>query len=188
MQASPRRTEEADACLDRLLAELEGLSASWVVGVGRSSTSLLRAVAGLESASHAAEVASTLDVRERSFYRSSDVRIRGLLSLLTEDSRLRAFAEGELGPLLGESSVGGGRRDGDLRSPTDSADEELLDFLELYLAHGGNKSAMARAGHLSRPALYARITRLQDRLGVSLDDAESRTALHVALLWWRMSG
>ena len=188
VQASPRRTEEADARLDRLLAELEGLSASWVVGVGRSSTSLLRAVAGLESASHVAEVASTLDVRERSFYRSSDVRIRGLLSLLTEDSRLRAFAEGELGPLLGESSVGGGRRDGDLPSPTDSADEELLDFLELYLAHGGNKSAMARAGHLSRPALYARITRLQDRLGVSLDDAESRTALHVALLWWRMSG
>ena len=47
---------------------------------------------------------------------------------------------------------------------------------------------MARAGHLSRPALYARVTRLQDRLGASLDDAESRTALHVALLWWRMSG
>ena len=188
VQASPRRTEEADVRLTRLLAELEGLSASWVVGVGRSSTSLLRAVAGLESASHVAEVASTLDVRERSFYRSSDVRIRGLLSLLAEDSRLRAFAEGELGPLLGESSVGGGRRDGDLPSPTDSADEELLDFLELYLSHGGNKSAMARAGHLSRPALYARVTRLQDRLGVSLDDAESRTALHIALLWWRMSG
>ncbi|MCU4295503.1 PucR family transcriptional regulator [Brevibacterium permense] len=185
--ANPRGTDDADDRLNRLLAELEGLSASWVVGVGRSSTSLLRAVAGLEAASHVAEVASTLDVRERSFYRSSDVRIRGLLSLLAEDSRLRAFAEGELGPLLGETS-GGGRRDADLRSPTDSADEELLDFLELYLTHGGNKSAMARAGHLSRPALYARTTRLQDRLGVSLDDAESRTALHVALLWWRMYG
>ncbi|MDN6605986.1 helix-turn-helix domain-containing protein [Brevibacterium sp.] len=47
---------------------------------------------------------------------------------------------------------------------------------------------MARAGYLSRPALYARIAKLQDRLGVSLDDAESRTALHVALLWWRMHG
>ena len=187
-QQSPRSTEEADDWLNRLLAELEGLAASWVVGVGRSSTSLLQAVAGLEAASHVAEVASTLDVRERSFYRSSDVRIRGLLSLLAEDSRLRAFAEGELGPLLGASGRDGGRRDGVLSPAADSADEGLLDFLELYLSHGGNKSAMARAGHLSRPALYARITRLQDRLGVSLDDAESRTALHVALLWWRMYG
>ncbi|MGR6091194.1 PucR family transcriptional regulator [Brevibacterium sp. CSND-B09] len=183
-QPSPRGTAEADDRLNRLLAELEGLAASWVVGVGRGSTSLLRAVAGLEPASHVAEVASTLDVRERAFYRSSDVRIRGLLSLLAEDSRLRAFAEGELGPLLGEDR----RRNGVLPSTADSADDGLLDFLELYLSHGGNKSAMARAGHLSRPALYTRINRLQDRLGVSLDDAESRTALHVALLWWRMYG
>lgn len=183
-QPSLRGAEEADERLTRLLAELDGLAASWVVGVGRGSTSLLRAVAGLEPASHVAEVASTLDVRERAFYRSSDVRIRGLLSLLAEDSRLRAFAEGELGPLHGEDR----RRDGVLPSTADSADDGLLDFLELYLSHGGNKSAMARAGHLSRPALYARINRLQDRLGVSLDDAESRTALHVALLWWRMYG
>ncbi|WP_166821674.1 PucR family transcriptional regulator [Brevibacterium limosum] len=188
VQSSPRGTAEADDRLNRLLAELEEIAASWVVGVGRSSTSLLRAVTGLETASHVAEVASTLDVRERSFYRSSDVRIRGLLSLLAEDSRVRAFAEGELGPLLADSTGDDGRRGGVLQSPSDSADEELLDFLELYLSHGGNKSAMARAGHLSRPALYARITRLQDRLGVSLDDAESRTALHVALLWWRMYG
>ncbi|WP_092010540.1 PucR family transcriptional regulator [Brevibacterium siliguriense] len=187
-RANSRGTVDADDRLNRLLAELEGLAASWVVGVGRGSPSLVRAVAGLEAASHVAEVASTLDVRERSFYRSSDVRIRGLLSLLAEDSRLRAFAEGELGPLLGESSGDGRPRGGLPRSPSDSADEDLLDLLELYLSHGGNKSAMARAGHLSRPALYARITRLQDRLGVSLDDAESRTALHVALLWWRMSG
>lgn len=187
-QPSPRGTEEADERLTRLLAELEGLASSWVVGVGRGSTTLLRAVAGLEAASHVAEVASTLDVRERAFYRSSDVRIRGLLSLLAEDSRLRAFAEGELGPLLGESTRNDRRGDGVLPSAADAADDGLLDFLELYLSHGGNKSAMARAGHLSRPALYSRINRLQDRLGVSLDDAESRTALHVALLWWRMYG
>lgn len=187
-QPSPRGAEEADERLTRLLAELEGLASSWVVGVGRGSTTLLRAVAGLEAASHVAEVASTLDVRERAFYRSSDVRIRGLLSLLAEDSRLRAFAEGELGPLLGESTRDARRGDGVLPSAADAADDGLLDFLELYLSHGGNKSAMARAGHLSRPALYSRINRLQDRLGVSLDDAESRTALHVALLWWRMYG
>ena len=67
-------------------------------------------------------------------------------------------------------------------------DDGALDLLELLLEHGGNKSALARAGHLSRPALYARLAKLQDRLGVSLDDAESRTALHVALLWHRLRG
>lgn len=181
---------DADSLLAGLLTEVEEYAASWVVGVGRGSTSLRGAVARLASASQIAEVASTLDVRERSFYRSSDVRLRGLLSLFADDSRLRAFAEGELGPLLGDgndgvpsATTGGG--DANRRS---TAGESLLDFLELYLAHGGNISAMARAGYLSRPALYTRMTKLQNRLGVSLDDAESRTALHVALLWWRMHG
>ncbi len=181
---------EAEQLLAGLLHEVEEYAASWVVGVGRGSASLCGAVAGLDSASQVAEVAATLDVRERSFYRSSDVRLRGLLSLFADDSRMRAFAEGELGPLLGDApgrSTSAAENSGDVtrRSP---ADEGLLDFLELHLAHGGNISAMARAEYLSRPALYARMTKLQNRLGVSLDDAESRTALHVALLWWRMHG
>ncbi|WP_432789863.1 PucR family transcriptional regulator [Brevibacterium sp. K11IcPPYGO002] len=181
---------EAEQLLAGLLHEVEEYASSWVVGVGRGSASLCGAVAGLDSASQVAEVAATLDVRERSFYRSSDVRLRGLLSLFADDSRMRAFAEGELGPLLGDAP---GRTPSATASGSDAnrrshADEGLLDFLELHLAHGGNISAMARAGYLSRPALYARMTKLQNRLGVSLDDAESRTALHVALLWWRMHG
>ncbi|SMX80760.1 purine catabolism regulatory protein [Brevibacterium linens] len=181
---------DAEQLLAGLLNEVEEYAASWVVGVGRGSASLCGAVAGLDSASQVAEVASTLDVRERSFYRSSDVRLRGLLSLFADDSRMRAFAEGELGPLLGDAagrtpSASASGSEANRRSP---ADESLLDFLELHLAHGGNISAMARAGYLSRPALYTRMTKLQNRLGVSLDDAESRTALHVALLWWRMHG
>ncbi|MEW1988394.1 PucR family transcriptional regulator [Brevibacterium casei] len=166
--ALPGRGDESKA-LHRVFEEIADLGTTWAVGVGRSSSSLLTAVSRLESAAQVAEVASTLDVREQVFYRAGDVRLRGLLALLGDDPRLRGFAEGELGPLL------------------ESADEEMLDFLELVLTHGGNKSAVARAGFLSRPALYARLAKLQDRLGVSLDDAESRTALHVALLWWRMN-
>ena len=41
---------------------------------------------------------------------------------------------------------------------------------------------MARASHLSRPALYARLSRVQAVLGVDLEDAESNLSLHVALL------
>ncbi|GER23742.1 putative regulatory protein [Zafaria cholistanensis] len=143
---------------------------TWTVGVGRSSTSLLEAAAGLDGAIQVADIAATLETRPRRYYRFADVRLRGLMAALRSDARVRAFAEAELGPLLEEQ------------------DAEALDFLELYLRHGGNKSSVARTGYLSRPALYARITRLQDRLGVSLDDAESRAALHVALLWHRMRG
>ncbi|GAA1550376.1 PucR family transcriptional regulator ligand-binding domain-containing protein [Brevibacterium picturae] len=168
--ALSRNRDETQA-LERLLTEEVEHSTIWTVGIGRSTTSLLDAVARLDSAAQVAEVASTLEVRERPFYRSGDVRLRGLLSVLSSDSRLRAFAEGELGPLLGSTP----------------ADTEMRDFLELFLAHGGNKSAVARAGFLSRPALYARIAKLESSLGVSLADAESRTALHVALLWWRMN-
>lgn len=173
------RAKDETQTLERLFDEVDESAPPRVVGVGRSSTSLLTAVARLDSAAQVAEVASTLEVRERSFYRSADVRLRGLLSVLGDDPRLNAFTEGELGPLLGT--------DGQVEENAEE-NEKLLDFLELFLTHGGNKSAVARAGFLSRPALYTRIAKLQARLGVSLDDAESRTALHVALLWSRMNG
>ncbi|GAA1641309.1 MULTISPECIES: PucR family transcriptional regulator [Brevibacterium] len=164
--ALPGRRDETKV-LDRVFSAMPDLDVTWTVGVGRSDVSLIAAIGRLPTAAQVAEVASTLEVREQLFYRSADVRLRGLLAVLGEDSRLRAFAEGELGPLL-------------------DGDDEMLDFLDLVLTHGGNKSALARAGFLSRPALYARLAKLEERLGVSLDDAESRTALHVALLWWRM--
>ena len=84
------------------------------------------------------------------------------------DARLRAFAHTELDGLL---------------SPLD---EDGLQLLELYLAHGGNKSALAKAGYFSRPTLYARLAKLEDKLGVSLESAESRASLQVALLFYRM--
>ncbi|MFI7480937.1 PucR family transcriptional regulator [Kocuria sp. M1R5S2] len=161
----------ADPLVERIcaqLAEPHGGQASWTVGVGHSRSSLLEAAAGLDEAAQVADIAATLEIRRRPFYRFADVRLRGLLALLGADPRVRAFAEAELAPLL------------------ENQDAAALDLLELYLRHGGNKSALARAGYLSRPALYARLARLQETLGVSLDDAESRTALHVALLWHRM--
>ncbi|GAA3702699.1 PucR family transcriptional regulator [Arthrobacter ginkgonis] len=140
----------------------------WSVGVGRSRASLPEAAAGLDEATQVADIAATLETRPRRYYRFADVGLRGMLALMRSDPRLRAFAEAELAPLV------------------DPPDPEALALLELYLKHGGNKSALARTGYLSRPALYARLARLQDRLGVSLDDAEVRTALHVALLWHRL--
>ena len=80
-------------------------------------------------------------------------------------------------------SAGKDSAEAELAGILDPLDEPGLELLGLYLKHGGNKSALARTGFLSRPALYARLEKLEDKLGVSLDDAESRTSLHVALLW-----
>lgn len=162
---APPKGADDDVVLSRLIAELPFTDTT--VGIGRSSSSIVEAVARLESATQVAEIASTLEVRQRPYYRFSDVRLRGLLSSLNEDQRVQAFAEAEIAPLL------------------EDEDEQMLTLLEQFLNHGGNKSALARSGFMSRPALYSRLDRLQRKLGVSLEDAESRTALHVAILWLR---
>lgn len=169
--AVPAR-ELAHALTERVcagLAERRGAESTWTVGVSGCETSLLESAGRLDEAAQVADIAATLELRQRPFYRFADVRLRGLLALLKTDPRVKAFAEAELAPLL------------------EGRDTQSLDLLELYLRHGGNKSALARTGYLSRPALYHRLARLQDTLGVSLDDAESRTALHVALLWHRLA-
>ena len=55
-------------------------------------------------------------------------------------------------------------------------------MLAAYLEAGGNKAEAAQRAHLARPTLYERLRLIERVLGVSLDSAESRTSLHVALL------
>ena len=102
----------------------------------------------------------------RPFYRLPDLRLRGLLHLLRDDPRLQAFAERELGPLLLHDAAGG----------------PLLAALTAYLEAGGNKAEAAKRAHLARPTLYERLRLIEAVLGTSLEPAESRLSLHVALL------
>ncbi|MET3919411.1 PucR family transcriptional regulator [Arthrobacter sp. UYEF20] len=147
--------------------------ASWSIGVGHLRGSLLEAAAGIDEASHVAETAATLRGDRKPYYRATDVRLRGLLALLRKDPRVQQFAESELeGVLQADARDGGGH----------------LELLGQYLESGGNKAALARTGYLSRPTLYARLARLEELLGVDLEDAESRTSLHVALLLHRLRG
>jgi purine catabolism regulator len=99
--------------------------------------------------------------------RLANLRLRGLVYLLGGDSRLSTFVERELGPLLRY----------DAAHHTD-----LTGVLTAYLAAGGNKAAAASRAHLARPTLYERLRQIERILGVSLDAAESRSSLHVALL------
>jgi len=101
------------------------------------------------------------------FYRLADLRLRGLLQLLRDDPRLQGFAERELGSLLAY----------DARHGT-----ALTSVLAAYLEAGGNKAETAHRAHLARPTLYERLRHIERVLGVSLDSAQSRTSLHVALL------
>ena len=105
--------------------------------------------------------------RGRPYYRLADLRLRGLLHLLGDDARLATFVERELGPVIAHDQAHG---------------TGLTKVLGAYLAEGGNKAAAAGRAHLARPTFYERLRLIERILGVSLDSAESRTSLHVALL------
>ncbi|MEU6035595.1 PucR family transcriptional regulator ligand-binding domain-containing protein [Actinomadura sp. NPDC047616] len=103
----------------------------------------------------------------RLVYRLPDLRLRGLLHLLRDDARVQTFVERELGPLLEYDAQRG---------------SDLTRVLELYLDSGRNKAVAAQRAHLSRPAFYERLRRIERVLDADLDDVESCVSLHVALL------
>ncbi|HEY9311293.1 PucR family transcriptional regulator [Williamsia sp.] len=138
-----------------------------VIGVGSSSHRLLDAARGLAESDHVAEVALSFPESDRPFHRVGDIRLRGLIALIRDDPRVQRFAETELRNIL------------DYQARHDGNDVEIL---RAFLDVGGNKTELAARLHISRPSLYARLARIEKLLGVSLEDAESRTSLHTALL------
>ena len=137
-----------------------------VIGVGSPVRDLDAVRRSFAEAAHAAEAAQG-SPDEKPYYELPDVQLRGLLYVLGGDPRLQAFVERTLGPLL----------DHDARNNT-----ELLAALQVYLAHGRNKSAAADAAHLSRQAFYQRLTTIERVLSVDLDSAEACTSLHAAVM------
>ncbi|MCK0174866.1 MULTISPECIES: PucR family transcriptional regulator [Mycobacteriaceae] len=144
------------------LLRLDGVRHA-VCALGESETQVAAAVRGLPRAQHIAEVAIAMDGSSRRVFRASDVRLRGLIALLRDDPRVQQFAESELRPLLIDEGAG-------------------LEVLREFVRCRGNKALLAQRLHMSRPALYKRLAAISDGLGVDLDDAESATSLHVALL------
>ncbi|MFB9569590.1 PucR family transcriptional regulator [Saccharopolyspora hordei] len=154
---------DAAAAQHRLAADVRRSAAlPLVIAVGTEVASIAGARRTLTEAAQVAEAALHVDDGTRAFHRLDDVRLRGLLHLLRGDERLTAFAERELGPILD--------------------DQRLLDALRALCRHGGNKSAAAASAHLSRTAYYGQLARIEQLLGVPLDNPESLVSLHVALL------
>jgi PucR family transcriptional regulator, purine catabolism regulatory protein len=157
------------ALCDRLHAavrRLDGVIHS-SCGIAAFEVEVADAIGGLREASHVAEVSMAMQGRAQSFFRASDVRLRGLVALLRDDPRVQQFAETELRPLLS---------DGRNVAPSD---EEVL---RQYLQTSGNKSALAERLHMSRPALYKRLSAISRRLDCDLEDSESMTSLAVAMM------
>lgn len=142
---------------------VDGVTRS-VCAVGTPEVDITDAIRGLGEAGHVAEVALAMRDSSRPYFRASDVRLRGLMTLLRDDPHVQRFAETELKPLLDRGGA---------------ADVEVL---REYLGHAGNKAALAQRLHISRPALYKRLAAIERLLGVDLDDAESMTSLSVALM------
>ncbi|MFE5672859.1 PucR family transcriptional regulator ligand-binding domain-containing protein [Agromyces sp. NPDC056523] len=99
--------------------------------------------------------------------RSQDRPLVRLVTSLRDDHRLQELGEHMLAPLIEHDLARGG---------------DLLDVLGAMLAHPGNRTAAAQASHLSRSVFYQRLGLIGDLLDVDLDDGETLTALHLALL------
>ena len=143
-----------------------------VIGVGSPATGMAEVRRSFLDAREVADVALRHLDRDRQpegrpYYRLPDLRLRGLLHMLRDDPRLTAFADRELGSLLAYDAAHGTRLAADLAT---------------YLEAGGNKAAAAARAHLARPTFYQRLQLIEHVLGVSLDSAESRASLQVALL------
>jgi PucR family transcriptional regulator, purine catabolism regulatory protein len=168
---SADRAADADLVLAAVCAATRQrlASADAVIGVGSAAASLDDARRSLLEAQQVADAAAQSPSADqgRPYYRLADLRLRGLLHLLGGDARLATFVDRELGPLLAHDSAHG---------------TGLAKVLAAYLAEGGNKAAAAERAHLARPTFYERLRVIERVLGVSLDSAESRTSLHVALL------
>jgi purine catabolism regulator len=156
-----------DAVLRRFAREVHRSAAGAVlVAVGTTVSHASEVRRSLGEAAHVAG-AALRSPGTQLYHRLDDVRLRGLLHLLREDERVRAFAQRELGPLLTRDASQGSR---------------LVELLRRFCEQGGNKSAAAAAAHVSRTAYYQQLSRIAQVLGVSLEDPESMLSLYVALL------
>jgi purine catabolism regulator len=105
--------------------------------------------------------------RERAVNRLEDVHLRGLLTMLADDDRLRLFTARELDAV----------KEHDARGQTG-----LLEAVRALVRHPGSKSDAAAELHLSRSAFYDRLAKVEQVLGVDLGDPDILVSLHVALL------
>ncbi|MCE4026856.1 PucR family transcriptional regulator [Microbacterium sp. Au-Mic1] len=138
---------------------LESIGSGAVSDPASSAAELLAAIPVVRRLARQAEPGAVLRVAERPLAR--------LAAELSGDHRLQEHSARLLAPLI--------RHD-------DATQGDLLRVLRAVVAHPGNRTAAAAASHLSRSVFYQRLTLIADLLGADLDDGETLSALHLALL------
>ncbi|GAA1861010.1 PucR family transcriptional regulator [Microbacterium koreense] len=144
-----------------------------VLSIGRPADGLEPALASLTEAVGLAHARQRPAGRGPFLRRADERPLVQLVTSLRGDHRLLDHGERMLAPLISHDLSRGG---------------DLIDVLEAMLAHPGNRTAAASASHLSRSVFYQRIALIEELLAVDLDDGETQTALHLALLVRRAAG
>jgi len=169
--------DDPDVVLSRLGSWLGRMCGSGLVlGAGPAVSSVVEVRAAFAEADQAVAAASSAGIgsaRAAPYVRLADLRLGGLIYQLREHPAVQEFAEREIGPLLHSDETAG---------------TDLVRVLGCYLASGGNKAEAAQRAGLARPTLYERLHAIEEVLGAKLDSAESRLALHVALLAAQANG
>jgi purine catabolism regulator len=135
------------------------------VALGSGAYDIRGVLASLDEASEL--IARRPRARGVTVYRAQSRPLLRLIASFADDPRLQAHSEEMLRPLI-EYDLGHGG--------------DLLDVLAAYAAHPGNRTRAAGASHLSRSVFYQRIALIEDLLDADLDDGETVSALHAALL------
>ncbi|GAA3633892.1 PucR family transcriptional regulator [Microbacterium awajiense] len=170
-------TFDDDAALAFATAAMENAATAepdrLVVSVGRAAEGLEGALVSLQEAVDLARGRRRRPGRGPQLRRAENRPLVQLVTALRDDHRVLEHGERMLEPLIVHDLGRGG---------------DLLDVLEAMLAHPGNRTAAASASHLSRSVFYQRIALIEQLLDVDLDDGETQTALHLALLVRRSAG
>ena len=161
----------SDAAASRFASDLVGGDAAsadrLVVSIGSVADGLDGLLGSVQEATDLSRGARPRGVRGAVLRRADERPLMRLVTSLRDDHRLLRHSERMLQPLIEYDLA----RDGD-----------LLHVLGAVLAHPGNRTAAATASHLSRSVFYQRLALIGDLLGADLDDGETLTGLHLALL------
>lgn len=153
--------------IGRALGGAAGDGAAVTVALGSQTPGIPGLLASIAEAGQLIARADGRRARGVTILRAEHRPLLRLVTTLGADPRMQEHSELMLRPLIDFDLANGG---------------DLLDVLRAYAAHPGNRTRAAAASHLSRSVFYQRIALIEDLLGMDLDDGETLSALHAALL------
>ena len=152
--------------LERLVTRLQQSHIpAFSCGIGRIAENVQNIPQSFREAQRAVEIGSRL-FGEGKIHSFAQLGIYRLLFYLDGQSELTNFYQELLGPLLEYDA----RHDG-----------TYIETLECYFRYNGNLSQTARTMHFHRNSLLYRLERIEEILGRSLEDADLRLSLQIAL-------